>query len=393
MLSPNDTRADSTKVTQTLNQLPTMRAQEFVTDDPAADLESFGLLPPKLSLNLLNGTNTVARIDFGESPAGNTNLVYARRADQATVVTVPNTFFKSWSSAHTHGFRDFFDPHLLALPFPPDQIDFHADEQFSLIRSENGAWRVMPQNLPADSNLTMQVIAAFTNLQVTSAQIEKDVVPAADLPKYGLTQPFRKFIFHANLAADVGTNMLMAQLDIGTNETMFARVQGESFVYRLEPAVLNQFPSASWQMRERRIWNFTPAQVAGVTIEQGGRSKKFLRKTEKSWTLAPGSQGIVDDIVSAQLEESMVRLGDLAAAYWAQRGDANIDAYGFKETAHRVSIELKSGEILTVEFGKPAPSEFPFAMTKLDGETWVFEFPWTVYQFVQLFLTLPAETH
>jgi hypothetical protein len=53
-------------------------------------------------------------------------------------------------------------------------------------------------------------------------------------------------------------------------------------------------------------------------------------------------------------------------------------------------VELKSGEKHSVQFGKDAPSKFPYAAVRLNGETWVMEFPWTIFQFVQLYLSIPA---
>jgi hypothetical protein len=391
MLSPNDVRADSAKVRNRLLQLEGMRAQQFISDEPDADLESFGLQTPELSLAFLRDTNTVLRFDFGKSPTNNPALVYARKAGEDTVVTVPKIHFEPWSASQTHVFRDFFDPHLMPLARLPDRIEVTALENFTLERSVNGAWRVMPAGFAADAALMAQFFGNLTNLQVTASQIEKDIVPAADLPSYGLAQPFRQYILMAKeTGAENGTNSILRQLDFGTNQNkLFARVQGESFVYSMDPAILDLLPTASWQMRDRRIWNFKPADVAAITIEQDTRTRQLLRKGERNWTLAPGSQGMIDETLSAEIERTVLALGDLTAAFWVQRGDANLDLYGFKETAHRISIELISGEKFALEFGKEAPSRFPYAATRLDGETWVFEFPWTTYQFIQFFLTIP----
>ncbi len=388
MLSPNNVRADGAKVSASIMQLVQARAQQFVTDDPSADLESMGLMPPELSLALMHGTNAALHFDIGKSPANNTNLVYARRVGHNAILTVPKSHFEPWTSSHSHAFRDFFDPHLIVLSQLPVSIEIQADERFMLERSDGNSWRVQPQGYLADSNLMAQLFQNVTNLQVTSAQIEKDIVPAADLPRYGLSQPFRQYTFKANPPAGIETNIVLAQLEFGTNQDkVFARVPGESFVYSVPPEMLDQLPVASWQMRDRRIWSFKPSEVASVKIEQKGKTRHVIRKGENSWAPAPGSQGIVDQIISAQLEEGVLRLGDLSARFWTQRGSENLEPYGFKEADYRITIELKSGKTQSVMFGGAAPSEFPFAATEIEGETWVFEFPWDTFQFVQLFLS------
>ena len=47
---------------------------------------------------------------------------------------------------------------------------------------------------------------------------------------------------------------------------------------------------------------------------------------------------------------------------------------------------LKNGEKLGVEFGGLSPSRYPYAATKLNGQTWVFEFPLALYQFMMAYL-------
>lgn len=390
MLSPNNVRANTTKVNETLALLQGARAQEFVTDDPAADLELYGLQTPELSLALLQGTNTALRLDFGRSPTNNAALIYARRADRSTVVAVPKSFIEPWTSAHSQAFRDFFDPHLVALSREPQQVEIRGEDQFTLERSGD-TWRVQPAGWLADSNLIVQLLSNTTNLQVTAAQIEKDIVPAADLPRYGLAQPFRQYTYRAPAVVQgIETNLVLAQLDFGTNQDkVFARVAGQAFVYSVDPAMLQLLPMASWQMRDRRIWQFAPSDVATITIHQGGRQRLWLRRSEGRWAIGEGSQGIVDEVVSAQLDETVFRLGDLSAAYWAGRGANQLGEFGISESSHRVTVELKSGRKHTVTFGNLAPSQFPYAATEIDGETWVFEFPWTTYQFVQLYLTIP----
>ena len=80
----------------------------------------------------------------------------------------------------------------------------------------------------------------------------------------------------------------------------------------------------------------------------------------------------------------------LTAAIWADHETDNLARYGFKEDGHRVTFELKDGRLFAVEFGGEAPSQFPYAKVKLNGETWVFEFPWDIYQYVKMRFTIPT---
>ena len=126
--------------------------------------------------------------------------------------------------------------------------------------------------------------------------------------------------------------------------------------------------------------------VARIVVQDQGRTWEVLRNGPKSWSLAPGSQGMLHDLA---MEEMAHRLGELGAAYWVEEGDANPARYGFNSDDYRLTVVLRDGRQLKVEIGGTAPSGYPFATVDLDGRPWVFEFPWALYQFVQLYLTPP----
>ena len=66
MTIPMRTRADNKKVDEALQGLDKLRVQQFLSDDPKADLESFGLQVPGLTVALAEGTNTLLVLDFGK---------------------------------------------------------------------------------------------------------------------------------------------------------------------------------------------------------------------------------------------------------------------------------------------------------------------------------------
>ena len=88
----------------------------------------------------------------------------------------------------------------------------------------------------------------------------------------------------------------------------------------------------------------------------------------------------------------MFRLGELSAESWVERGMQNRERYGFKPDGLQLSVELRSGEKLDLEFGGPASLGSPYALVSQNQEPWIFEFPPVLHQLVQLFLTIPAGT-
>jgi Domain of unknown function (DUF4340) len=363
-------RADSATVEELLQSFQPLRAYQFISDDPKADLESFGLQAPTLILAFAQGTNTVATLQFGKVATNNSNQSYARRLGNNAIVTVAKDLPDVWRASTANAFRD---NHLLALTDarPVAAIDARADDNFSLVQT-NGSWRVLPQNFFADAALVKDLLTNLSEMKVSQV---KDVVPTVDLPTYGLAAPSRLYVLKSvstDSSAD-STNALLAELQFGTNQEhkVFARRTDESSIYEIQPGDFLRLASASYQFRDRRIWDVSETNVASVTVRQDGKERKMLRKAQYEWALAPGSQGIIE---SLSTEETVRGLCHLAATAWVARGETNRQAFGCTN-AHSITIELKNGNQLTMEFGRESPSSFPYGGVTLDGDFWVFEYP------------------
>jgi hypothetical protein len=376
MVSPTPARADGEKVEQALENLRHVSVQQFI-EGPKVDLEAFGLQPPELTLMLARDTNAVLTLDFGRT--NNTGLVYARSHDQSTVVTVSNSLVDVWRASH----EVFRNRHLVTLTQPLDKIEVHAHDTFELQRQTSNSWTVMPQGFAADPGLANDLVNHLSGLEV---DFDKDSVTDLDLPLYGLAHSTAwRYILKAD---ENGTNPFQVELDFGTNHEgkAYACRIGESFVFGIKPGDFERLPSSSWELRDRGIWKFTENDVARMTVRQGNKTRELIHRGTNDWTLAPGSQGMINPFA---VDETAHKIGELTAAVWSGHGDEHRAEFGLAPAALQLVIELRNGEKRTVEFGSTAPSGFPYAAVTLDNQTCIFEFPWGTYQFVQLYLTIP----
>jgi len=386
MLLPMPARADNERMEEALQNLQDLRVERFVSDDPKGDAEALGLAPAELEVALGQSTNPVFSLQFGKSPTNAPAQVYARRAGHSAIFTVATNLLAVWRAP----VNEFRDPHLLALSVPLDSIEVRAEDSFTLGRQGNDAWRIQPQNLPADEMLVSEMLTTLTNMQIV--QVVKDAVTAPDLPQYGLAQPVRQYVLRtaAMNAATLGTNGLVADLrfGFGTNQAdrVFALRTDESSIYAVSTNDFARLPAASWQMRQRRAWRFSEEDVLGLDIHQQGRRRQVLRTGPGEWTLASGSQGI---IVPLAIEAAVGGLVELTADAWVARGEDACPRYGIQENSHTVTLVLRDGAKPTVKFGSEAPSGDQYATVKLDDEVWVMEFPWRLYRDVQLYLSAP----
>lgn len=382
-MMPMDVRADGGRIQEALAKLDQLRAAQFITDDPKADLESYGLLAPDLSLAFKAGTNTVLLLAFGKSPTNDAAKIYARRNDEKSVVTVAKDLLEPLRAPP----ENFRDRYLFSPTGPLGAIEIHARENFTLVRT-NAGWFVQPQNFPADTAVVNDFLTRLGGMQV--AKFVKDVAVEQSLPDWGLAQPAYQIIMLAtNAAGSGGATTAVGEMDFGTNrdDLVFARRTDERSIYGVKMEDFQSLPQTALQLRERRIWNFTERDIAGITVQQGGKTWQLNRRGTNQWSLAAGSQGMINEFA---LEETAHRLGELTADAWVQRGDQNRESFGFNPDDQRISITLTNGQKPGFELGGQAGMGSPYAEVTIDGEPWIFTFPPVLYQFVQLYLTMPA---
>jgi len=379
MTRPLVARANTGRITEALQRLQTARVSQFVTDNPKSDLSSFNLQPADLDLWFGSGTNFATALHIGKSPTNDSSLVYARHDGGNSIVTTAKEPLSSWYGT----VNDFRDPYLFEFSAPVAEIQVRGTNNFTLQLQGTNGWRVVGEKFPVDAGSLQNFVEMLANLQVT--EFVKDVVTAPDLPAYGLANP----AWQINLLSSVGnTNAVIAQLFFGATQTneVFVRRGDEDFVYAIPLDNFNQMPQAGWELRERRIWSFSEAEVAQITIHQNGRTRQIIHHGPNQWSLAPGSQGI---IVPAAIEETAHQFGELTATVWLAHNAAECRKFGFKPENLSITLELKNGAKHTVDFGI-AGSQTAVAAVTLDGERWAFVFPPALYQFVLSYLSLPT---
>jgi hypothetical protein len=383
LFKPVAGRADRIKVNSILHRTQTAQVVEFVTDDPLADLDAYGLTRPEAELVYGVGSNDKVVVQFGKSPASNTNIVYARRLSDKNIVLV------SLEAIQITG-HELRDRHLFS--FGNDQIDtieVAGPENFSARRQNNGVWILVdPKATLLDTDLINELLKYMGRIE---GNVEKDLV--ADFTSYGLTKPARQYFLKATLtnASGMLTNRVVAQLDLGARQgdKVFVRRPDEPLtVYSLSTDDIYRLPMRSWQLNDRRVWSFSTNQVTRVFVRHGGVQRELLRSPAGEWSLAAGSTGIIKPFA---LEELLYQLGQLRAYLWVARGEENKSRYGFAETPDQLTIELKMADKpYQLDFGGFSPvSKLPYASTVIDGQTCVFEFPADVYWRMQRDLIAP----
>jgi hypothetical protein len=369
---PTPARADRARVEALLGKVNTARVAAFVTDDPQAELELYGLQNPEAEFAFGQGTNDVIVVQFGKSPTNDPALVYARRLAQTNIVLVPKALLEAIQAPYT----ELRERRLLTFnPAVVDRIEIVADEKFVVSRQTNGQWIIEPPlSQAADGDAVRECLDLLGRLE---GNVEKDVV--TDFASYGLAPPLRQYALSWAQTNAVGSvsNRLGAQLDLGAreNERVYARGADVNSVFSISRGDYEILPSVAWQLRDRRVWSFTTNQVVRLALRQNGYTREMVRQGPGIWKLAPGSTGIINPLA---IEEMIYRLGDLRADFWVDRGDRNRARYGFRDDGYQITIELQGSgtpKPIVLEFAAQTQSQLPLALASFDEQTWIFKFP------------------
>ena len=378
LTQPLPARANEQIITTALQQLQAARIEQFVTNDPHADLTGYGLQPAELDLWFGNGTNLTTAVHVGKSPAGDANRLYVRRDNWNAVATAAKDTFTVWRGAVT----DFRDRHLFVPNERVAEIEVRGETTngFTLQLNGTNRWTVAGEKFSADSETVWSFLKQLYDLRVT--KFVKDVNTAQDLQDFGLTPPARQI----TLRAVAGDTNSVTQLQFGAAQTnqVFVKRADEAYVYALAPEAVGRLPLSGWQFRERRPWNFSETNVTQLTLHQRGKTRLLVRTGVNKWSLATG-QGIVDPV---GLEQSASQLGGLTVVGWVARNPAEPEKFGLNPDNLQVIVELKSGEKCTLDFGLEF-SETALCAVTLDGERWVGVLPPTVYALALQYLVIP----
>jgi Domain of unknown function (DUF4340) len=327
LTKPLSARADSDRINSVLHTLQSVRVAQFVTDNPLADLEPYGLRPPETEALISLGTNVLAQLQFGRAPTNQAGVVYARRLAQTNVVLVPAAVTNVLHGA----LGTFRDHRLLPALDGVTRFEITVGNDHAVAEKSGTNWRVtQPASFPAEAALLDQLMSQFSQIAITD--YPNDVV--ADYGVYGLAAPVRSYTFAR------GTNAPL-QLQFGARadaDHIFVRRPDEAGVYAVRLSELLQLPETANQLRD---FHFAASNVVKVAITQKGNTRTLERGTDGQWAVTAGAPG---SPFSPAVEESLHRLGALQTGRAAVRDEAQYTRMpSFSDLGHEITLTFAPG--------------------------------------------------
>ena len=348
MLKPVEAPADPTAVAGVLGEISALQATSFVSDT-GGDLALYGLNAPAMALEVkTTGTNKVLQI--GQNDPKETNQVFARVADQASVFLLPRASVESLAKLSER----IRDKRVVTFPSPEvvQSVDFSGRGGDFRIEREGRRWilKWAGTNRPADADSIDGWIKALYGARANRFLTTED--PA----KLGLVKPRQTLAFVWPVKTAQGSTNRTETLKIGdeSKEEAFVQVSSTSGGIALPAELIREIPESPLGVLPKNLLSEGLGAVKGLVWVSGAKRKEF-RLEGGTWKM----NGSAKDC--PEVSGYVSRLEGLRVAKWVgSPGKAE-----FPKPEAEILIESAGGQKVKLVLGKAGPDGT--ALLKIDG--------------------------
>ncbi|MDD2706428.1 MAG: DUF4340 domain-containing protein [Verrucomicrobiae bacterium] len=296
VVQPLSARADTSKTEDFLRQISSLKAENFLTEDPAAGKE-YGLEDPVSEITLkLAKQDATHTLLVGAKLKNDDKKVAVKVKGQNSIMSVPATF----AADAAKPLNDFRDRRLPAVTEADvNEIEIRNKQVSTLLRRDNEKWKIVqPEQIGADDELVKKFLGKLGSMNIK--EFATDV--ATDLDKFGLKPPSCSLILRGREAAgatNAAPAAVLQQLDFGrvdaAKKLAYARLADESSIYGFDINDLNNLPKGVSDLRSRTFFEIKKDHVASCVQKKGKSSVAVEISPEKKWRLAANTSGVLDE--------------------------------------------------------------------------------------------------
>lgn len=308
---PVETRADGTCIRQLLEALQRTRRRDTISgalqQQRGLTLESFGLDKPRVRC-VVGYDRRQDEIVFGmDVPLG--DLIYAQLNGGEDVVAVTREFEKALP-----GSLDELRDHAV---FPATlrqlaRIEIKHAGGFIQLASVGGNWRIQqPKDAPADPARVEWLLGRLRELKVEAFGGD---TPGADPVAYGMgpDEAAIEVTVWPEGSSDSGVTLTVGKLSQDNPSLFYARISDMGAIGMVAKSALQPLLELRAEtLRDRRLCDANPAQVATLTILDAEKKLVAERLAAGGWAITEPIRGTADaKVVGSLLKELCALRGD-----------------------------------------------------------------------------------
>ncbi|MHB8412346.1 MAG: DUF4340 domain-containing protein [Candidatus Acidiferrales bacterium] len=335
---PVSTRADQTVISGIVNDLSSAKVQRSFAPPPGGNLSNYGLDQPAVIIEFQSKAGARHTLRLGDKDFSG-NAVYALIDASKNVDLLPVSLLDETAQPISQ-LRDRSLLDLNGAEITGITLD---DPNGTIAVAKNGsAWQITkPKQVPADSAAVDALASSLSTNRFTAVASETP----DNLAKYGLVHP--------DVTVDVTTKGGQKfHLLIGkkTGDEYYARDAARPMVFQVSSAVHDAFDKKFFDLRDKSILHFDPANLATVQIHNANGTIECSQGKVGNWTIVTPAADKGKGIQSWKLLDP---IQDASAKQIYDMPSAAILAH-LSKPAIEVTLTDKSGKKTTVSISAAA---------------------------------------
>lgn len=349
MTKPVEAPAEKTEVETLLGKLAPLRADKFVDDKPA-DIKKYSLDKPWVQVGLWTANSKRPTTLFiGKKSQTDTGKVFAMTSAEKPVFLLPDTILtdlkKSPNDLRRKNVVDIAKDDVTRVSLKNKQGSFG-------IEKSGDAWKLFqPSQAKADGGTVDTLLYAVQDLKADEF-IDK---PQPD-QAYGLNTPQ----VEVAVTTKAATTKLLLGKRTADSLNVFAKVDGESTVYRVPTSIVDSLNKGLNELRDKTVVKFDRKDLKRFSIMRDGKTLTIEHTGKDKWSITEPEKCDAD---SGKLSTTLYALENISADTIVCELPADpakvtqtLAFYGLDKPRIEVSIELRKGEPITLLVGKRTQS-------------------------------------
>ena len=308
IVQPLNARADRNRVDEFLRQLASLRAEDFLSEDPAASRE-YGIEEPSQEISVrIEKQDAVNTLTLGTKLKSDDKKLAARVKGQNSIVSVPSAFAAD-AARPLNEIRDRDVAPFAAADIR--EIEVRNRAATLLLQKTNDQWRIIqPEKMAADNELVDKLLARLSGMQVK--EFSADVL--TDLDKYGLKAPLGQVVLRdrtsepkvpalaeTNAPPSVASAAAIVLLDLAVGKAdpvkklAYMKRADESSIYAVDVADAAALPKSALELRSRVLFEIKKDAIKSVTVKKGKSTLVMEKTKEGKWRVGEGASGVLNE--------------------------------------------------------------------------------------------------
>ena len=216
-----------------------------------------------------------------------------------------------------------------------------------IIERQEGGWRITaPVNAPTEDGAVDSLLDALAGLK-----FERDIGTQSDLKPFGLSEPELELEI-AGEHKILGKILLGAETPDGSK--LYVKLSDKDPVFAANKSIKTALDKTLFDLRDKKIVDFSAADVAAVAIARDGGLLAFERANESDWTMTFPEEHRAD---AGKIRSLFDSIRNARVGKFVEEDAADLERYGLTSPSTRIELNLIS-EIAVLYFGdKTGPGD------------------------------------